>query len=269
MNVDTERLHDSVRLEHLEDESVTRLVMEQGEASMNVFRPSMVEAMATAVESLIGEVDCLVLYGDPVFSAGADLESVRQMPQEMRSAKIDTIAAASNRFIRSLREFPAPVISAVNGVAAGGGLGFALASDLISMHAEAVFDTAYARIGLTPDNATPFFLVKTVGPYRARELLFDPEPISAADAIELGIANDRYDVPESEFVETVTEDAIRYANGPTETYAQTKKLVDTVFDERLDRHLEEERSAIKRMSDSDTFDEGLSAFFEKREPEWE
>ncbi|ADB63008.1 Enoyl-CoA hydratase/isomerase (plasmid) [Haloterrigena turkmenica DSM 5511] len=269
MDVETDRIHDLVRVEFLTDESVARLVMEQGENPMNVFRPSKVEAMATAVESLADDIDSLVLYGEPVFSAGADLSSVKRMPQEMRPAKIDTIAAASNRFIRSIRQFPAPVISAVTGVAAGGGLGFALASDLIYVHAEAVFDTAYARIGLTPDNATPFFLVRTVGPYRARELLFDPEPISAAEIVDLGLANDRYDVPESEFIETVTRDAIRYANGPTETYAQTKQLLDTAFEGRLDDHLEEERSTIKRMSDSDTFDEGISAFFEKRQPNWE
>ena len=269
MAVETERIHDLVRIEHLPDDAVARLVMEQGETPLNTFRPSKVEAMATAVEALAGDVDALVLYGEPVFSAGADLSSVRETPQEMRSAKIDTIAAASNRFIRSLREFPAPVIAAVTGVAAGGGLGFALASDLIYMHEDAVFDTAYTRIGLTPDNATPFFLVRTVGPYRARELLFDPDPISAARAVELGLANDRYEGSETEFLEAVTEDARRYANGPTETYAQTKRLLDTAFDGVLDQHLEEERSAIKRMSASDTFDEGLAAFFESRQPDWD
>ncbi|WP_247004188.1 enoyl-CoA hydratase/isomerase family protein [Halosolutus gelatinilyticus] len=268
MDVASERIHDLVRVEHLADDAVARLVMEEGESPMNVFQPSKVEAMATAVEVLAGDVDCLVLYGEPVFSAGADLRSVKQMPQEMRSAKIDTIAAASNRFIRSVREFPAPVISAVTGVAAGGGLGFALASDLISMHEDAVFDTAYSRIGLTPDNATPFFLVRTVGPHRARELLFDPDPISAVDAVDLGLANERYEGSESAFLESVTEDAIRYANGPTETYAQTKRLLDTAFDGALDQHLEQERSTIKRMSDSDLFDEGLAAFFEKRQPDW-
>lgn len=268
MDVETERIHDQVRVEFLTDESVARLVMEGDDDAMNVFQPAGIEAMATAVESLAKEVDSLVLYGEPIFSAGADLSSVKQMPQEMRSAKIDTIAAASNRFIRSVRSAPIPVLSAVTGIAAGGGLGFALASDLISMHEDAEFDTAYARIGLTPDNATPFFLVRTVGPYRARELLFDPKPISAREAVDLGLANDRYEGTESAFLEAVTEDAIRYANGPTETYAQTKGLLDTAFEGRLDDHLEEERSTIKRMSDSDTFDEGISAFFEKRQPEW-
>lgn len=265
----TERVHESVRIERLENESVARLVLETNRTSLNVFHPSSVEALATAVESLSGEVDALVLHGEPVFSAGADLGEIERTPQEMRSAKIDTIAAASNRFIRSVRTFPAPVIAAVTGVAAGGGLGFVLASDLVYMHEDAVLNTGYARVGLTPDNAAPFFLVKTVGPYKARELFFDTDPVTASEAVGLGLANECFDGPESAFLETVTERAIEYADGPTETYARTKTLVDSVFEGRLNKHLEEERAAIKRMSDSDVFDEGLSAFLEKRQPEWE
>lgn len=243
--------------------------MERGDHSLNVFRPPKIEAMASTVEALAGEVDCLIVYGEPEFSAGADLVAIEETPQELRSAKIGAIAAASNRFIRGVRDFPAPVIAAVTDIAAGGGLGFALASDLIAMHEDAALDTAYTRIGLTPDNATPFFLLKTVGPYKARELLFDPSPIDAAEAVELGLANERYEVPESECVDAVTERATAYADGPTEVYARTKELIDTAFDGHLNHHIEEERAAIERMSDSDVFDEGLSAFIEKRSPTWE
>lgn len=266
---ETERVHDRIRIEYVKDGRVARLVMERGDQPLNVFQPPEVEAMASAVEDLSGEVHCLMVYGEPEFSAGADLTAIEETPQELRSAKIGAIAAASNRFIRGVRSFPAPVIAAVSGVAAGGGLGFALAADLIAMHEDAELDTAYARIGLTPDNATPFFLVKTIGPYRARELLFDPSPITATEAVELGLANERYELSESEFVDAVTERAVAYANGPTEVYARTKELIDTVFAGRIDQHLEEERAAIERMSDSDVFDEGLSAFLEKRSPTWE
>lgn len=263
----TERVHEEIRIEYVEDERVARLVMESNEGSLNIFQPQKIEVMAAAVRDL-DDIGCLVLYGEPGFSAGADLGAIERTPQELRPAKIDTIAAASNRFIRALREFPAPVIAAVSGVAAGGGLGFALATDLIIMHEDAVLNTAYARIGLTPDNATPFFLVNTVGPYKARELLFEPEPITADKAVNLGLANDNLEVPEPEFIEAVTDRAATYAAGPTEVYAKTKRLVDTTFARSLDQHLEQERVAIKEMSDSDEFDEGLSAFLENRSPEW-
>jgi 2-(1,2-epoxy-1,2-dihydrophenyl)acetyl-CoA isomerase len=268
VRVQTERVHDRIRVEYVGDDRVARIVMERGDQPLNVFQPPEIEAMASAVEVLAGEVDCLIVYGEPEFSAGADLTAIQETPQELRSAKIGAIAAASNRFIRGVRSFPAPVIAAVTGVAAGGGLGFVLAADLIVMHADAELDTAYARIGLTPDNATPFFLVKTVGPYRARELLFDPSPITASEAVRLGLANKLYEGSRSEFIDAVMEDAVTYADGPTEVYARTKELIDTVFAGHIDQHLEEERAVIERMSDSDIFDEGLSAFIEKRSPTW-
>jgi 2-(1,2-epoxy-1,2-dihydrophenyl)acetyl-CoA isomerase len=265
---DTERIHDRARVEYVEEGDVARLVMERGGASLNVFTPPQVEAMAEAVEDMDGRVGCLVLCGEPEFSAGADLKSVEDAPSEMRSVQVDAIAAASNRFIRTLRRCPAPVIAAVTGISAGGGLGFTLASDLVVMHRDAVLDTAYARIGLTPDNATPFFLTKTVGPYKARELLFDPEPVTASEATDLGLSNRRIDVPEDEFLDAVTEWAAELANGPTAVYRETKELIDSTYEGRLDEHLEEERDTIKRISDSEVFEEGLEAFIEKRDPEW-
>ena len=264
----TNCVHDAIRVEYVADGDVAQLITERADAPLNVFTPSQVEAMAETVDELAGDVGCLVLYGEPEFSAGADLRSIRKVPEEMRAAKIDSIAAASNRFIRALRTFPAPVIAAVRGVAAGGGLGFTLASDLVVMHCDAVLDTAYARIGLTPDNATPFFLVRTVGPYKARELLFDPQPISSEVAVELRLANRRIDAPESAFLDAATDWAVSLAAGPTTVYDQTKRLIDSTFEGQLDEHLEEERDAIKRISDSAVFDEGLSAFLENREPEW-
>ncbi|WP_121823123.1 enoyl-CoA hydratase/isomerase family protein [Halostella salina] len=264
-----ERVHDGVRLEFVEGGDVARLVMERGDAPLNVFTPPQVEAMSEAVEALAGDVGALVLYGEPEFSGGADLRSVESAPEEMRAAKVDTIAAASNRFIRTLRRFPAPVIAAVSGVAAGGGLGFTLACDLVVLHRDAVLDTGYARVGLTPDNATPFFLAKTVGPYRARELLFDPRPIDAAEAVEMGLANRRIDRPDDEFVDAATEWAASLADGPTTVYEETKALIDSTFAGRLDEHLEEERDTIKRVSDSAVFEEGLAAFMDDRDPEWD
>ncbi|MHC3437461.1 enoyl-CoA hydratase/isomerase family protein [Natrialbaceae archaeon A-gly3] len=262
-----ERVHDRVRVEYIADGAIARFVMERGDEPINTFIPQMAEHMADAIASL-KDVDCLVLCGEPEFSAGADLRVVEQAPMEMRSVRIDSIAGASNRLIRTLREFPGPVIAAVTGVAAGGGLGFALACDLVYMHRDAELDPAYTRIGLTPDNATPFFITQVLGPYRARELLFDPEPLSAEDATELGLANDAFGGSKEDFHEQIEQRAKTLADGPTRVYAQTKRLIDTTFEGGFDTHLEQERNTIKRISDSEAFEEGLSAFFEKREPEW-
>lgn len=262
-----QRFHDRVRVSYADD-AVAWLVMEKGDLSMNVFTTSMVDAMTEAVESAQGAVDCLVLRGEEEFSVGADLQAIEEMPREMRPAKIDNIAAASNRFIRALRSFRAPVLAAVNGTAAGGGLGFALACDLLVMHVDSVLDPAYARIGLTPDNATPFFLARALGQYRACELMFNPRPIDAQEAHDLGLSSDSYDGDGTAFDEQVNEFASKLASGPTSVHGMAKSLIDTAFEDTLDEHLEKERNTIKNASDSKVFTEGLDAFFAGREPNW-
>lgn len=264
-----ERYHDHVRVEWpSESARVAWLVMEQNDRPSNSFTASMVDAMTEAVETIEGEIDALVLYGEEQFSVGADLRMVYDAPNEMRPAVIDNIAAASNRFIRTVRLLDAPVVAAVYGTAAGGGLGFALSCDLIALHADATLDTAYARIGLTPDNATPYFLTQAVGPYRAQELFFDPEALSAEEASMLGLTNVVLDGKPDDFRGQVSEYVAGFTQYPTSVHARTKRLVDTALESGLDEHLEHERDAIKRISDSATFDEGLSAFFENRRPEW-
>jgi 2-(1,2-epoxy-1,2-dihydrophenyl)acetyl-CoA isomerase len=264
-----ERYHEHVRVDWPgESAGVAWLVMEQNDRPSNSFTASMVDAMTEAVETVSGEVDAVVLYGEDQFSVGADLRAVREAPNEMRPAVIDNIAAASNRFIRALRLLDAPVVAAVYGTAAGGGLGFALSCDLIALHADATLDTAYARIGLTPDNATPYFLTQALGPYRARELFFNPEPLSAEETSALGLANVVLDGDPDEFREQVNEYVADFTQYPTSVHARTKTLVDAALESGLEEHLEHERDAIKSASESTAFEEGLSAFFENRRPEW-
>lgn len=271
MSVETERYHERVvrRVESVDGTRVGRIVMEGKDEGANSFTPSMVDALTEALEETVDDVQSVVVTGEGEFSVGADLRGFKETPHEVRPSLIDQTAAASNRFIRALRAADTPVVAAVWGAAAGGGLGFALACDLVVMHEEAILDTAYARIGLTPDNATPFFLTQTVGPYRARELLFAPRSIEATEAKELGLANVVYEGSVAEFQTRATEYAATMTAPPRSVQAETKTLVDTALVGDLDRHLERERDTIKRISDSESFEEGLTAFFEKRSPDWE
>lgn len=262
-----ERFHDRVRVATADDR-VAWLVMERGDRPMNAFDAGMVEAMADAVESTADGADCVVLCGEGGFSVGADLGHVADRPAGERPETIDAIAAASNRFIRTVRGADVPVVAAVAGTAAGGGLGFALSCDLLVVHEEATLDPAYARIALTPDNATPFFLARALGPYRARDLLLDPRPLSAAEASDLGLATATYGGTEAEFYAAVRADAASLAAYPRAVQRETKALVDSAYGESLSEHLERERAAIRRASEADAFEEGLTAFLEGRDPEW-
>jgi 2-(1,2-epoxy-1,2-dihydrophenyl)acetyl-CoA isomerase len=265
----TRRYHEDVRADIDADTGVAWLVMEADENDVNAFTATSVDALTEAVTDLRDDVQCFVLYGESDFSVGANLVDIQNTPKELRPSKIDNTAAASNRFIRTLRSLDAPVVAAIVGTAAGGGLGFALACDMVVMHEPATLDTAYARIGLTPDNATPFFLTRAVGPYQARDLLFDPRPISTTEAKSLGITDRIVTGSRTEFIEEISELAGRLAAGPTDVYAKVKILVDSAFQTQLDEHLELERDMIRAASESDTFEEGLNAFVEKRDPEWD
>lgn len=262
------RFHDRVRLDASHDGAVAWLVMERGDGPANAFDASMVDAMTAALAALPDRAGCLVLRGEGEFSVGADLAAVRDAPDGRRPATIDAIAGASNRFIRALRGLDRPAVAAVNGTAAGGGLGFALACDLLVMHADAVLDPAYARVGLTPDNATPFFLARALGPYRARALLFDPRPIDADTARSLGLVSRTVAGDDRAFDEAVGTFAADLARVPPSVLGPTKSLVDAAFTDPLDDHLKREREAIRRAAGSPVFREGLAAFFEKRAPDW-
>lgn len=258
-----DRFHERVRVEAAREGEIAWVVMEKGDRPANVFTPTVLEAMTEATESVASEVGCVVLRGDEEFAAGADLRDIHETPREMRPAKVDSIASSANRFIRTVRDLDVPVIAAVHGAAAGGGLGLALACDLIAMSENAVLDTGFARVGLTPDNATPFFLVRTLGPYRAREVLLDPRPISAEEARELGLANAVLEGSESEFYDRVGGYATRIADRPAHVQATVKHLIESAFSADLDEHLEWEREALRDAADSDVFERGLAEFFDQ------
>lgn len=265
---DPRRFHDRVRLENTYEGTVAWLVMERGGGPANAFDETMVDAMTTAVAEIPNRAGCLVLRGEREFSVGADLRTVYETPVEQRSTVIDRLAGASNQFIRGLRGLDVPTVAAVNGTAAGGGLGFALACDILVMHVDAVLDPAYARIGLTPDNATPFFLARALGPYRARELLFHPRAVDADEAVSLGLSSRTVSGDPETCDEKVGEFAAALARVPSSVHGATKRLVDTAITETLEDHLEHERETIAQAASSPVFEEGLEAFFEDRSPDW-
>jgi len=244
---------EEVRLSVADD--VAWLVMEQG-AGANSFTASTVDAMTEALGAVPEGAGAVVLWGEGEFSVGADLEAFAAA--ENPTARVDATVTASNRFVRAVRAADRPVVAAVEGVAAGGGLGFALACDLLVLDSEAVLDPAYARIALTPDNGVPYFLTAAVGPYRARELLFDPGPVEAERARELGLVNRVVD--DREFGAAVAAFAREQLVAPRATVGRTKRLVDSAVERGLDEHLERQRESIVAASRDPAFAERLRDF---------
>ena len=195
------------------------------------------------------------------FCAGADLSD----PDRDVSATADSGAALEKLFnptIRLMRSMPKPIVSAVNGVAAGVGMSFALASDVAIAAKSASFLQAFARIGLLPDGGSTWFLPRLVGDQRARALALLTPQVPAEKAKEWGLIWDV--VEDAELMPKATEIARRLAEGPTLALARIKAALNQANANDLSRQLDLERDYQSELGRSEDFKEGVAAFLAKR-----
>jgi 2-(1,2-epoxy-1,2-dihydrophenyl)acetyl-CoA isomerase len=195
------------------------------------------------------------------FCAGADLAD----PDREASATADSGAALEKFFnpvIRAMRALPKPIVSAVNGVAAGVGMSFALASDIAIAGKSASFLQAFARIGLVPDGGSTWFLPRLVGDQRARALAMLAPQIPAEQAKQWGLIWDV--VEDAVLMATATEIARKLADGPTLALARIKDALNRSSGNDLSTQLDVERDAQRVLGKSEDFKEGVAAFLAKR-----
>jgi 2-(1,2-epoxy-1,2-dihydrophenyl)acetyl-CoA isomerase len=164
--------------------------------------------------------------------------------------------------VTTIREMPKPVISAVNGPAAGAGLSLALAADLVVAKQSAYFLLAFVNIGLVPDAGSSLFVPARVGFARAAEMAMLGEPVSAPQAADIGLINASW--PDGDFEKNAEALLLRLSNGPTRSYAGTKRELNHWLYARMAEHLALEASLQGEMARSKDFAEGVAAFLEKR-----
>jgi 2-(1,2-epoxy-1,2-dihydrophenyl)acetyl-CoA isomerase len=209
-------------------------------------------------------VRCVVLTGaGKAFCGGGDVkEFVQSLPRIGVVIKELTtyVHGAVSRLVRT----PKPVLTAVNGVAAGGGLALALAGDLVMAAESARFTMAYSRIAATPDGSSTYWLPRLIGIRRAMELFYTNRVLSAREAVEWGLATRV--VADGEFPEAVRRLAADLAQGPTLALGWGKRLFHLSTTESLETQMEHESQAIARSGHTEDFAEGVRAFAEKRAP---
>jgi enoyl-CoA hydratase/carnithine racemase len=197
------------------------------------------------------------------FCSGGDLKRIataRDRPRAAQAQAIDQFGA----FIEALGAFPKPVIGAVEGVAAGGGMSLALACDLLVAAEDARFVMSYAKLGLTPDGAGSWHLVRALPRALALELMWLAEPVSANRLHALGVVNRL--APKGQSLAVARALAAQLAAMASNALASAKALVDQVpFNTRRD-HQAAERDAFVDNLFHDNGAEGLSGFLEKRAP---
>lgn len=159
----------------------------------------------------------------------------------------------------------APVIAAVNGTAAGAGLGLALMADYTIAAASAKFAPAYTGVGLTPDGSTTFLLPRAIGYKRAMELFLTNRVLGADEALAWGLVNQV--VPDAELAAAALQLATRLAAGPLGAFGQVKRLLADA-EPGLEAQLAREGRSIARAGASAEGREGVQAFLEKRQASW-
>ena len=210
------------------------------------------------------DVRCVVITGaGKAFCAGGDVKGfVDNLPRIGILVKELTtyLHGAVSRLTRS----PKPVIMAVNGVAAGGGLSFALSGDLVVAAESARFTMAYSKIAATPDGSSSYFLPRLVGLRRALELYLTNRVLSAREALEWGLVTRV--VPDAELGTAVTTLARELANGPSKAYGGAKRLFHQSTWESLETQMELEAQAIAASGHTEDFRSGVTAFARKQTP---
>ncbi|HUC65991.1 MAG TPA: enoyl-CoA hydratase-related protein [Stellaceae bacterium] len=201
--------------------------------------------------------------GDKAFCAGGDVGAFAENADALPPL-LTEMTASFHLAISRFSWMRAPLIAAVNGVAAGAGVSLVAAADLVIAVEGAKFTSAYTQIGLTPDGSSSYFLSRILGPRRALEFYLTNRTLTAREALEWGLVNRV--VAAAEFHDAVTKLARQLAAGPTRAYGGAKKLVQMGMNDTLESQMERETRMIVGMGATADAREGVRAFIEKRRP---
>jgi 2-(1,2-epoxy-1,2-dihydrophenyl)acetyl-CoA isomerase len=251
---------------------VARLTLNRPQ-SLNSINKALIDEIRAALRALAKDESVRVLIVTGAgrgFCAGADLagndfgDGVQRSVGEGVSHSMEI---GYNPLVRELAGFSKPVICAVNGIAAGGGVGLALCGDVVIAAKSASFVQVFGpRLGLVPDMGCTWFLPQLLGRARSRALALFGDRLSAETAAEWGLIWAAVD--DDKLMSEAESLAERLAKGPALAFSQIKRLLDLAAFNSLDEQLELERETQKRLGDTEDFREGVTAFLAKREPQF-
>jgi 2-(1,2-epoxy-1,2-dihydrophenyl)acetyl-CoA isomerase len=236
---------------------------------LNSFNPEMHEQLWAAFESAIKSgARAAVLAGlGRGFCAGADLSSFdfKEGPNLVERANPGpVIDRFFNRTARALAQLPMPTVCAVNGVAAGAGVSFALGCDMVFASPQASFIQAFSKIGLIPDAGGSWHLPQRIGLARAMALAMTGDKLPAAQAKEFGLIWEVQDDP----LAAALQMAEKLAQMPTQALVQTRHLLRSAHTRSFDQQLDAERDTQAALGRTHDYIEGVQAFLQKRAPQF-
>lgn len=234
---------------------------------LNAISPTMVGGLNAALDRVSeqkAQIRCVVLTGaGRAFCAGGNQDHRRDPGELARGAGAD-METVYHPFIRRLRDLHCPLVTSVNGPAAGGGMAIALMGDLVIASETAFFLQAFRHIGLVPDCGSSWLLPRLVGKARAMELSMLGERLPARKALEWGLVN--FVVPAGELAAETMRLAGALAEGPPVALNMTRKLYWDSPHNTFEEQLAAEARAQRAAGATRDFAEGVSAYLEKRPP---
>lgn len=252
-----------------------RYDLSDGVATVTLNRPQAMNALDTELKTALRDT-LLAAADDPqvravlltgtgrAFCVGQDLDEHAGNLRDHSDAVWRTVSEHYTPIATALATMPKPVVAAVNGVAAGAGAAFAFACDFRVVAVTARFSMAFAAVGLAADSGSSWTLPRLVGIARAKELLLLPETITAARALELGLATE---VVEDEAVaDSARALAVRLAAGPTVAYGAIRRSLAFSAGHGLDASLDFERQMMELTGSTDDHRRAVEAFLGRAPP---
>lgn len=225
--------------------------------SLNALTKEAMEAIGDAVAEAASTARVLILTGnDRSFSSGADLQG------SVQSGGLGLERA--NAIIRSIIDLRIPTIAAVSGPAAGIGCSLALACDYTVMSEESYLMLAFAKIGLMPDGGATALVAASAGRHRAMKMALTAQKVWAKEALDWGLASEV--IPAGEHLNRAQEIAAQWAQGAPLAFAASKEAINTATLTELDDAFDRELTGQTALRASNDFAEGVTAFIEKRGP---
>ena len=253
----------TITLDHDDATGVSTITLNRPDA-LNSLTVPMKRALLAAFEEVAARraTRAVVLTGaGRAFCAGQDL---RERLEPDAAPLGEEVRERYNPIIRAMRGLEKPIVAAINGVAAGAGASLAMAADIRIAADTASFSLAFGRVGLVPDSGATWFLPRLVGATRAVELALLNEPVSAPDAVRLGLVGRV--VPADRLPSVAQEVAARLAAGAPRATALTKRALDAAWERDLDAALDAEAELQDEAGRTKDHAEGMAAFLEKRAP---
>ncbi|MFB6164314.1 MAG: enoyl-CoA hydratase/isomerase family protein [Haloarculaceae archaeon] len=253
----------AISVERDDDEPIATITISNPERK-NALSQAGMQELAEAFGDLHGDDDvrCVVLTGEgDAFCSGADLSSVGTTPTA------ESIDRNFHEAVRQIMTASVPVIAKVDGPAVGAGASVATACDFVYASKSARIGFLFSNIGLTADSGATFILPRLVGVQKAMDLLVSGDVLDAEQADEIGLLTEV--VADGHLDERVRERAVEVANGPTRAYASIRRLLLRSNGNSLEEQLDMEAREQERMFQTADVMEGIGAFVEDREPEFQ